>query len=139
MYANGIRGGGTLFVCGMTFAELAEEADALQRFTGNTDDVKRQGAEALEYKSPIGTLKVQVHSYLKQGIALFFKSGIVKRVGSTDVTFRGDGPNDWFFLELPSNAGYQLRVMSNQAPVIEIPYHAAILTGITNTGDIVPA
>lgn len=139
MYANGIRGGGKLFVSGMTFAELAEEADALQRFTGNTDEVKRQGAEELEYKSPIGTLQVAVHSYMKQGIGMFFKTGTVKRVGSTDVTFRGDGPNDWFFLELPQNAGYQLRVMSNQAPVMEVPYHCAILTGIANTGDIQPA
>jgi hypothetical protein len=139
LYPTGARGGGKLFVNGMTFAELAEEADALQRYTGNTDEVKRQGVESLQYKSPIGTLDVAVHSYLKQGIAMFFKNGAVKRVGSTDVTFRGDGPNDWFFLELPSNAGYQLRVMSNQAPVIETPYHSGILTGITNTGDVMPA
>lgn len=139
MYPNGIRGGGKLFVSGMTFAELAEEADALQRYTGNVDEVKRQGAESLLYKSPIGNIEVAVHGFFKQGFAMFFKSSVVKRVGSTDVTFRGDGPNDWFFLELPSNAGYQLRVMSNQAPVMEIPYHCAIISGITNTGDVVPA
>jgi len=139
MYPNGIKGGGTLFVNGMTFAELAEEADTLQRYTGNTDEVKRQGAESLLYKSPIGNIEVAVHAYMKQGIAMFFKTGTVKRVGSTDVTFRGDGPNDWFFLELPQNAGYQLRVMSNQAPVMEIPYHCAIISGISNTGDVVPA
>lgn len=139
IYPNGLRTGGKLFVNGMTFAELAEEADVLQRYTGNTDEVKRQGAEGLLYKSPVGNLEVSVHTYMKQGIAMFLKNGTVKRVGSTDVTFRGDGPNDWFFLELPQNAGYQLRVMSNQAPVMEVPYHCAILSGITNTGDIVPA
>lgn len=139
MSPNGLKGGGKLFVNGMTFADLAEEADALQRYTGNTDEVKRQGAESLLYKSPVGNIEVAVHGFLKQGFAFFLKTGTVKRVGSTDVTFRGDGPNDWFFLELPTSAGYQLRVMSNQAPVMEVPYHCAIVSGLTNTGDVTPA
>lgn len=131
LFPNGLDQGGRLFVSANTFADLAEEADALQRFTGNTDEVKRQGANALEYKSPAGPLSVVLHKYMKNGEAMFFPRGIGKRVGSTDITFRGEG-QDWFFLELPNNAGCQLRVMSNQAPVLRIPYRCAIITGIVN-------
>lgn len=132
LFPNGLDQGGKLFVSAPTFADLAEEADALQRFTGNTDEVKRQGANNLEYKSPAGNVNVALHKYMKYGEAMFFPSGIGKRVGSTDITFRGEG-QDWFFLELPTNAGCQLRCLSNQAPVLRIPYRCSIVTGIVNT------
>lgn len=126
MFPNGLTNGLTFFVSSAIFADLAEEADALQRYTANTDEVKRQGAGELQYISPAGLLKVRLHKYMKQGMWMAFGDGLVKRVGASDVTFRGDNGNDWFFLELPSNAGYQLRAISNQAPVIKIPYQCAI-------------
>lgn len=132
LFPNGLTAGGSLFVSGPTFADLAEEADALQRYTGNTDEVKRQGANQLEYKSPAGPVTVKLHKYMKQGEAMFFPTGNGKRVGSTDITFRGEG-QDWFFLELPTNAGCQLRIMSNQAGILTMPFRCAILLGIQNT------
>jgi hypothetical protein len=136
IYTNGLTKGGKLFVNGMTFAELAEEADALQRYTANTDEVKRQGVENLEYKSPVGTVNVALHRYMKQGIAMFIARDVLKRVGSTDLTFSLPGTNQWFYQELSNNAGSEIRVFSNQAPIIEIPYYCMIFTGISNTGDI---
>ena len=133
LFPNGLTGGGRLFVSGPTFADLVKQTFDLQRYEGNSDSVKQQGAEKLTYKTAIGLVEVVLHRYMKNGIALFFPHGKVKRIGSTDITFKGDGPNEFFFLELPSNAGYQLRAMQNQAPVIEIPYHAAIFTGIANS------
>lgn len=132
LFPNGLTQGGKLFVCGPTFADLAEEADLLQRFTGNTDEVKRQGANNLQYKSPAGTVDVALHKYMKQGEAMFFPAGNGKRVGSTDITFRGEG-DDWFFLELPSNAGCQLRTLSNQAPFLTMPFRCAYIKNITNS------
>lgn len=132
LFPNGLTTGGSLFVSGPTFADLAEEADALQRYTGNTDEVKRQGANQLVYKSPAGEVTVKLHKYMKQGEAMFFPQGNGKRVGSTDITFRGEG-QDWFFLELPTNAGCQLRIMSNQASILTIPYRCGIITGIVNS------
>lgn len=132
LFPNGLTAGGKLFVSGPTFADLAEEADALQRYTGNTDEVKRQGANNLEYKSPAGMVNVALHKYMKQGEAMFFPSGNGKRVGSTDITFRGEG-DDWFFLELPSNAGCQLRILSNQAPILTMPFRCAYIKNILNT------
>jgi hypothetical protein len=132
LFPNGLTAGGSLFVSGPTFADLAEEADSLQRYTGNTDEVKRQGANQLVYKSPAGEVTVKLHKYMKQGEAFFFPTGNGKRVGSTDITFRGEG-QDWFFLELPTNAGCQLRIMSNQASILTMPYRCAIIKGILNS------
>lgn len=138
MFPNGLDQGGKLFVSAPTFADLAEEVDSnLQRFTDDST-VRRQGPNNLEYRSPAGIVNVALHKYMKFGEAMFFPKGIGKRVGSTDITFRGEG-QDWFFLELPSNAGCQLRVMSNQAPVLRIPYRCAIINNITNTADYTPA
>jgi hypothetical protein len=136
LYPNGNTNGGTLFVSGMTFAELAEEADALQRYTGNTDEVKRQGASALEYKSAIGNITVKLYRFQKSGQAFFLPGKICKRVGSTDLTWQLPGTNEKFALELPNNAGFQIRMYGNMAPVIEIPYWCAIVTAIVNTGDV---
>ena len=139
IYPNGLRNGGTLFVSGPTFADLAEEADALQRFTGNTDDVKRQGANALEYKSPIGLIRVQVHGYMKQGIAMFFGNGCFERVGSTEITTQMKGTNRFFYTELPTKSGSQIGCYTNQGPFLRVPYHCAIITALTNNQDVTPS
>lgn len=132
LFPNGLTQGGSLFVSGPGFGDLAEEADSLQRYTNNTDEVKRQGVNQLVYKSPAGEISVKLHKYMKQGEAMFFPTGNGKRVGSTDITFRGEG-QDWFFLELPTNAGCQLRIMSNQAAILTMPFRTAYITGIVNS------
>jgi hypothetical protein len=138
LFPNGLTNGGKLFVSGPTFADLAEEADALQRFTGNGRDVARQGENRLEYKSPIGLITVELYKYMKQGIAFFLANDNVKRVGETDLTFSLDGSDRWFFKELENNAGSEIRIYSSQAPCLEIPYHCGIVTDLVNGGDATP-
>lgn len=139
LYPNGHSGGGKLFIGGAAFADLSEEASALQRYTENTDSVKRQGNENLEYKTSIGLINVALHRYLKQSLGFFLAKKVLKRVGSSDLTFSLPGTNQWFYQELPNNAGSQIRIFSNQAPIIEIPYYCGILTGIASNADIASA
>lgn len=136
---NGLKKGGKMFVNANTFADLAEEASDLQRFTGNTEAIKRQGAENLEYKTPAGVIEVAVDLVMKQGIFMFIAKGVGKRVGSTDNTFRTQGSREWFFQELENAAGAQLQCFSNQAPILETPYWCAIGTGVQNSGDTSPS
>jgi hypothetical protein len=138
LYANGLRDGGKLFVPGCAFSDLSEEASELMR-TGNNDAVIRQGAENLLYRTPAGPIEVAVHSYMKNGIAMFLSKDNGARVGNTDLTFNLPGTNKWFYAELPDNAGGQFRIYSNQAPVLERPYHCGILSGITSTWASSPA
>lgn len=138
LQANGLRDGGKLFVPGCVFSDLSEEAAELMR-SGPSDEVIRQGAGNLIYRTPAGNIEVAVHSYMKQGIAMFFSADNGRRVGNTDLTFNLPGTNKWFYNELPDNAGGQFRIYSNQAPVLERPYHCAILSGITSNWATSPA
>ena len=139
LYPNGGRDGGKLFVSGVSFADLAEEADALQRFTGNTDETKRQGANALEFKSPIGTITVQVHGKMKQGHAMYLASGNFQRVGASEITTNLPGTNRFFYAELTGNSGSQVGVFTNQAPFLSVPYQCAQITAIQNSADATPS
>lgn len=130
---NGVKNGGKLFVCAPTFADLAEEASALQRFTGNTDKVKRQGASQLVYETAAGQVEVTVYQYAKQGQAMFISSDNFRRVGSTDLTMRPIGGGaEAFFTHLTTQSGAQMKIFSNQAPVFEMPYRNFLITGIQN-------
>lgn len=130
---NGVKNGGKLFVCAPTFADLAEEASALQRFTGNTDKVKRQGASQLMYETAAGIVEVTVYQYAKQGQAFFISNDNYRRVGSTDLTMRPIGGGaEAFFTHLTGQSGAQMKIFSNQAPVFEMPYRNFLVTGIQN-------
>lgn len=132
---NGTKNGGKLFVCAPTFADLAEEANQLQRYTGNTDRVKRQGASQLFYETAAGTIEIVVYQYAKQGQAFFIATDNFRRVGSTDLTMKPIGGGaEAFFTHLTGNAGAQMKIFSNQAPVLEMPYRNFIVTGIVNSG-----
>lgn len=137
---NGLKSGGKLFVNANTFADLAEEANELQRFVGNErGSVTFQGQENLAYKTPAGVIEVAVDMIMKQSIAFMIAKGVGKRVGSTDNTFRTQGSREWFFQELEGKAGAQLQCFSNQAPLLEIPYWCAEVTGLVNSGDTSPS
>ena len=139
LYPNGGREGGKLFVSGTAFADLAEEADALQRFTGNTDEIKRQGVTGLEYKSPIGNIIVQVHGKMKQGHGLYLANGIFQRVGASEITTNLPGTNRFFYAELTASSGSQVGVFTNQAPFLSVPYQCAQITAIQSSADATPS
>jgi hypothetical protein len=62
------------------------------------------------------------------------------RVGSTDLTFSVPGnKNEWFWRELDSSFGSEIRLYSDQAIVLEKPDYAVLFTGIQSTSDVIPA
>ena len=72
---------------------------------------------------------------MKQGAMFFLEPDMSVRVGASDINFRGADGRGELFLELPNNAGSELRCISQQAPLLLQPYRNAIATGIVNTGD----
>jgi hypothetical protein len=137
LQSKGAKGGACLFVSGPCMADLIEEAAELHRDSASPDVIVH-GAESVTYKTPIGLVEAKVHPYMKQGIAMMLPKNGVKRPGSTDLTFN-NGKNEWFMKELADNAGTQLAIYSNQAIVIERPWHAAYFTGIVSTYDVAPS
>lgn len=136
---NGCKDGGKLLVSAPTFADLAEEAALLQRYTANTDKVKRQGASMLTYETAAGLVEVAVYQYGKQGQAMFIANDNFRRVGSTDLTMKPIGGGaEAFFTHMPQNAGASMRIFSNQAPVFEMPFRNFLINGIVNDTDVLP-
>jgi hypothetical protein len=139
LFPNGAKKGLVGFICAQTFADLAEETNNPSSSGGqwfeNGAETRIQGATKLEYLSPVGKVELRLHEYQKQSQAFFLEPENTVRVGASDITFRGADGNEGFFLELPNNAGSEVRCLSQQAPLIKIPFRSAIVTGIANTGD----
>jgi len=139
LFPNGAKKGLVGFGSSQTFADLAEETSAPSASGGqwfeNGAQTRVQGAANLEYISPVGKVEIRVHEYMKQGFMFFLEPGTTVRIGAADTTIRGSNGSEGFFLELPNNAGSEMRVTSQQAPFIRFPARCAIATGINNAGD----
>jgi hypothetical protein len=134
---NGGKKGLIGFVHALTFADLVEETSAATRWLNSDGDnsKKTQGTDTIEFISPVGPIKLIRHEFMKQGVAYFIEPETSVRVGASDITMRGaDGKGD-IFLELPSNAGSEVRSLSQQAALLTVPYHNLIVQGIQNNGD----
>jgi len=139
-HARGVTKGGTLFVSSHAFTDLAEEAAELMRTAPDSSDVVSQGATKLVYRTACGPIEVVSYRYMKQSLGMFLPKDLVKRVGSTDLTFRDPlSKDDWFLQQLADSAGLQMRIYSDQAIIIEQPWHAMLVTNISSTADTTPA
>lgn len=137
--AKGVKEGGTLYLAAGPVGDLIEEANTLQRWTDEAKQTRVQGTNAVEFLTQIGPVVCKVHDYFKQGTGIFLpkKNGMV-RVGQTDNTFT-NGKNEMFLQELESKAGSRIRCFSHQAPVLQLPYQAMVMSGITSTYNTAPA
>jgi hypothetical protein len=74
------------------------------------------GADNVEIRGYQGKITIIPHLFVKDGEAFAFPKKALKRVGASDITFNTPGSKGGeFFLQLPSNAGYELRAYLNQA------------------------
>jgi len=148
---NGNKNGGRLFVSAPTFAALAEEFNsimtpsasgisAVTTYDGNSNQRDKEiGSSSLAYVTAAGRVEVVVYQHMKQGEAFYIANDNFRRVGSTDLTMKPiAGMPEAFMLQMPNNAGLEMRIFSNQAPVLEIPYRNFLVTGIVNTGYDIP-
>lgn len=136
---NGLEKGGKLYVAPETFADLVTELQDHDRYQNPTGDTKQTGFYTLTVKSACGPIEVVCYKCQQQGFAWFIGNGVGARVGAFDLTFSLPGTNDKFHVELETAAGVQYRIMTNQAPLLKIPYHCAIITNIQNNGDTTPS
>ena len=102
---------------------------------GQSNKVKTQGADTLEFITAVGSCKLQRHPYMKQGEMWFLEPNTCMRIGASDITFRGANGNEGFFLELSGNAGSEIRAMSQQAALLTTPFHCGLVTGIRSANN----
>lgn len=124
----------TVFVAPATFADLNTDMAALRRFDNGYKKQKgEQGNEAITFYSVNGEIEIIPTIYVKEGEAFVVPLTKLKRIGSTDVTMRMPGQDeDQLVLQLPSNAGYEMRLFYDGNLFCERPAWLVKITGIVN-------
>lgn len=135
---NGAKGGASLYLNANAFADLSGVLRSNERYI-EPKGSKTTGADSISIKTTIGQVDVKIHAYMKQGIGMLITNDNGRRVGPTDLTTGMGKSDDWFYHELDAAAGGQLRIYSNQAPVLQKPYHCCLITNIVSNGDTAPA
>ena len=135
---NGLSDGATLYVNPRTWNDLMTDQAALRRRIEDESTAKA-GYSKLKFEMQCGIVEIKAHKYVKQSLAFAIPTQECHRIGSTDITFTAPGsPNKYFWLELPSNNGAQIRCYSDQAVVSENPSHICLFTGIVSTAQVNP-
>lgn len=138
---NGLKTGGTLYLNNRTWTDLLTDEVALRRYFGDEMGGKaKPGFKELEFICNAGVVKIKPYQYMKQSLAFFVPTNEWHRIGSNDITATLPGnPDEFFFLQLPSNAGAELRTYSDQCLVPDMIFHTIEFTGIENTADSIPS
>lgn len=89
------------------------------------------GHQGLVFHTAAGKVIVKGHPLMHPGEALILPLSKVRRIGATDVTFSPSGQGGKTFIELQSNAGFELRAYTEQAVFVETPARCVRLYGIT--------
>lgn len=105
-----------------------------QRFFDESYDSKKQekGTNNIVYHGQNGKIEIISHPMIKRGEAFILPLDLIQRVGSADISFRGEGPmgqEDYFFQNTSTN-GWTIRCYTDQAIMIEAPAHCVKLINI---------
>lgn len=117
----------------ITWQNLNSDQAALRSYDNPHSKDSKNGFESITFHGQNGKIEVVSHPCVKEGEGFILPIKKVKRIGSSDITFKTPGREDELFLQLPSNAGVELRLYTNQAIFIESPARCVKITGITNS------
>lgn len=131
---RGLNEKATVFLNPDTWTNVASDLAALRKFDGSYRREKGEnGVESISFYHQNGELELVGWNLVKEGEAFIIPMKRVKRLGSTDMTFKTPGREDEIFLHLADNAGYELRLYTDQAIFLETPARATKITGIVNS------
>ena len=139
---NGLEDGMDLWTTPRQWTDLMTDEAALRRHLGSEGNAKvKTGYKELEFHGPCGAVTIKTYRYLKQGISFALPKSGVHRIGSTDITFGlpGSKGNEFFYQELSSKLGASIRGYTDQAVVLEKPFHAVLFTGVQSAADVTPS
>lgn len=90
------------------------------------------GTQSLAFYGANGKIEIEPHPIVKAGEIFIIPKKQFIRVGATDVTFQTPGMDSTeIFLQLPSNAGYEVRAYADQALLCMAPAKCTKVTGFT--------
>ena len=133
---KGGMGDYTVVVNPYSWCDVMNDEAGLRRYVSDEGGEFVNGANDLTYYGPNGgALRFEMNPFIKASEAYLLMYDDWRNVGSTLPTFKlpnRDPQNNAFLLELPGNAGYELRRYSNVGTYCKRLARQAVLTGIVN-------
>lgn len=122
----------TVLVPLTSFSDLLTEQAAARRYGDVKGKKMDNGADALEFYSPSGTMTIVPHPLVKRGQALIYPSDSITRIGSSELTFQLPGTSTDSYLQVPLGdfAGYQVRIWADNTIFAETPSHMCVISNI---------
>jgi hypothetical protein len=133
--AKGLDEKVTVFCSPGAYANLNSDLSALRKFDGSYRAGKGEnGFESISYFGVNGEIEIVPSIYVKEGEAFCIPVKQCMRIGSSDVTMQMPGQAaDQLVLQLPSNAGYEMRLFTDQNVFLARPAWGIKVTGIVNS------
>jgi hypothetical protein len=112
---------------------LAATESGLRRYDSSyKNSIAENGVQKLAFYGANGKIEIEPHPIVKAGEVFIIPKKQFIRVGATDVTFQTPGMDATeIFLQLPSNAGYEVRAYADQALLCMAPAKCTKVTGFT--------
>lgn len=112
---------------------LAATEAGLRRYDSSyKNSIAENGVQKLAFYGANGKIEIEPHPIVKAGEVFIIPKKQFIRVGATDVTFQTPGMDSTeIFLQLPSNAGYEVRAYADQALLCMAPAKCTKVTGFT--------
>jgi hypothetical protein len=112
---------------------LASTEAGLRRYDSSyKNSIAENGVQSLAFYGANGKIEIEPHPIVKAGEVFIIPKKQFIRVGATDVTFQTPGMDATeIFLQLPSNAGYEVRAYADQALLCMAPAKCTKVTGFT--------
>lgn len=119
-----------------SFSNLVSDLSAQRRFDGSWKSKKGEnGFESIEFYAQNGSIEVIPHGMVKSGDGFLMPMDMVKRVGSTDISFRGEmvgGEMEYLFQNTTTN-GWTARSYTDQGIIVETPAQTVRFKNIVPT------
>ena len=133
--SKGMTSDALLVIPALTWANIMTDKAALRRFTGGEGgrSAYEIGAEKITFFTQTGKMEVVPSIYCKEGYAYLISPKDFDRIGSSDLTFNRPGAEGKFFRDLSANAGYEMRLWSDQALFNCAPGKCVLIHNIVNS------
>lgn len=116
-----------------SFADIVSDLAAQRRFDGSYKSKKLEnGAEGVVFYGQSGMITVTPHPMVKNGDAFALSLDDLQRVGSTDITFKGQmtGGEEEYLFQSPTANSWLTRTYTDQAIIHVAPAKMVKFTGI---------
>jgi hypothetical protein len=134
--ARGLMDDAALFIHPTSFSNLVADIAAQRRYDGSYKSKKASnGVEGIEFYFQGGMLEIIPHAMVKPADGFALPLDMAKRVGSTDISFRGEmvgGEMEYLFQNTSTN-GWTARSYTDQSIFIEAPAQTVYFQNIVPT------